>query len=238
MEKNILVTICARGGSKGVPGKNVRLLNGKPLIAYTLEQVKNWNRPKDIIISTDSEQIADVACSLGFEVPFLRPEELAQDDTPKMPVIRHAHLQAENIYHKKYDVIVDLDVTAPLREPEDLENCYQKFCRTKSLTLFSVVEARRNPYFNMIEISEEGYARLCKSLPHGVHTRQTAPKVFDMNASIYFYDRNYLMDETMTSPISSKSTVYEMSPESAYDVDREIDFRFLEFLLRERQVRV
>lgn len=238
MEKNILITICARGGSKGVPGKNVRLLNGKTLITYTLEQARNWNRPKDIVISTDSEQIAEVVRGLGFEVPFLRPDELAQDDTPKIPVIRHALAQAEIIYRKKYDLIVDLDVTAPLREPEDLENCYQKFCRMKPLTLFSVVEAHRNPYFNMVEVSGDGYARLCKSLPSGVHTRQGAPKVFDMNASIYFYDRNYLMDETMTSPVSSKSTVYEMSPESAYDVDREIDFRFLEFLMRERQVRV
>ena len=238
MEKNILITICVRGGSKGVPGKNVRPLNGKPLIAYTLEQAKSWNRPKDIVISTDSEQIAEVARGLGFEVPFLRPEKLAQDETPKILVIRHALIQAETLYQKKYDLVVDLDVTAPLRELDDLENCYQKFYRTKSLTLFSVVEAHRNPYFNMVEISPEGYARLSKSLANGVHTRQSAPKVFDMNASIYFYDRNYLLDEGVTSSISSKSTVYEMSPESAYDIDREIDFKFLEFLLRERQVKV
>ena len=238
MEKNILITICARGGSRGVPGKNVRLLNGKPLIAYTLEQARCWNRPKDIIISTDSEQIAEVVRSLGFEVPFLRPEELARDETPKIPVIRHALIQAEAIYRKKYDLVVDLDVTAPLRESGDLENCYLKFCRTKSLTLFSVVEAHRNPYFNMVEVSADGYVQLCKSLSNGVYGRQAAPKVFDMNASIYFYDRNYLLDETVTSPISSKSTVYEMNSESAYDIDREMDFRFLEFLVRERQVRV
>ena len=237
MEKNILVTVCARGGSKGVVGKNVRLLNGKPLIAYTLEQARSWNRPKDIVISTDSEEIADVARGLGFDVPFLRPDELAQDDTSKMPVIRHALLQAEEIHKKKYDIVVDLDVTAPLRESDDLENCYVKFCQAKPLTLFSVVEAHRNPYFNMVEVAGDGYARLCKSLPKEVHTRQGAPKVFVMNASIYFYDRYYLSDETVTSPISCRSVVYEMSPESAYDIDREMDFRFLEFLLHKRQVR-
>lgn len=238
MEKNILVTICARGGSKGVPGKNVRPLNGKPLIAYTLEQAKAWNRPKDIVVSTDSEQIAQVVRGLGFEVPFLRPRELSQDETPKIPVIRHALIQAEALYQKTYDLVVDLDVTAPLREPGDLENCYLKFCRTNSLTLFSVVPAHRNPYFNMVEISGDGYARLSKSLPQGVPTRQAAPKVFDMNASIYFYDRNYLLDEATTRAISSRSTVYEMAPESAYDIDREIDFKFLEFLMREQLVRV
>ncbi len=238
MEKNILLTICARGGSKGVPGKNVRLLNGKPLIVYTLEQAKAWQRPKDIMVSTDSEQIAEVVRSLGFDVPFLRPKELALDDTPKIPVIRHALKQAEACYKKTYDVVVDLDVTAPLREPEDLENCYLEFYRTKSLTLFSVVPAHRNPYFNMVELVADGYARLCKTLPQNVHARQAAPKVYDMNASIYFYDRNYLLDKTVAGPLSSRSTIYEMSPESAYDVDREIDFRFLEFLMRERQVRV
>ncbi len=238
MEKNILLTICARGGSKGVPGKNVRLLNGKPLIAYTLEQAKVWQRPKDIMISTDSEQIAEVVRSLGFNVPFLRPKELALDDTPKIPVIRHALKQAEAYYKKTYDVVVDLDVTAPLREPEDLENCYLEFYRTKALTLFSVVPAHRNPYFNMVEIAKDGYAQISKLLPQGVHTRQSAPKVFDMNASIYFYDRNYLWDEKVTSAISPKSAVYEMSPESAYDIDREMDFQFLEFLMRERQARV
>ena len=238
MEKNILITLCARGGSKGVPGKNIRLLNGKPLMAYTLEHAKAWNRPKDVVISTDSEEIAEVVRDLGFEIFFLRPKELAQDETPKIPVIRHALLQAEAHYQKKYEVVADLDVTAPLREPDDLENCYQKFCRTNSLTLFSVVEAHRNPYFNVVEISDDGYARICKSLPHGVPSRQRAPKVFDMNASIYFYDRNYLRDEAVTSPVSPKSTVYEMGPESAYDIDREIDFKFIEFLMREGLVRV
>lgn len=218
-------------------GKNIRLLKGKPLIAYTLEQAKSWNRPKDVVISTDSEQIADVVRSLGFEISFLRPKELARDDTPKIQVIRHAARETEALYRKKYDLIVDLDVTAPLRKPEDLENCYLKFYRTNSLTLFSVVPAHRNPYFNMVEVASDGYARLAKSLPQEVFTRQAAPKVFDMNASIYFYDRDYLMNENMLGPISPRSTIYEMNPESAYDIDREVDFKFIEFLMHEGLVK-
>ncbi len=232
----ILVTVCSRGGSKGVPNKNVRLLDGKPLIVHTLEQIGRWGRATDVVVSTDSDEIARVARDYGAQVPFLRPAELAADEAPKIPAIRHALIESERIFRRTYEAVVDLDATAPIRGSDDLENCYRLFAEKRPLTLFSVVEAHKNPYFNMVEKDASGYARLCKTPPKGVHRRQDSPKVYDMNASIYFYQRDYLLDEANRGPISEKSLIYVMDPLSAFDIDREIDFKFVEFLVREKMV--
>lgn len=229
---NILVTICARGGSKGVKNKNIRSLLGKPLIAYSIEQALRWGRDADIVISTDSKEIAQVAKEFGAQILFMRPSELADDDTPKIPVIRHALKESERILNKAYLIVVDLDPTAPIRKVSDIENAYQKFMQEKPLTLFSVVKAHKNPYFNMVEV-DKGYAKLCKSLPDAVCRRQDAPIVYDMNASIYIYQRGYLLDEENNSPISEESILYVMDDVSGFDIDREVDFKFVEFLIKE-----
>lgn len=230
---NILITICARGGSKGVKNKNIRPLMGQPLIAYTINQAKNWGRSSDIVVSTDSQEIATVAKQYGALVPFLRPDHLASDTAAKVPVIRHALMECEKIYQKKYDLVVDLDTTSPIRDKNDLENCYQKFVQTKPQLLFSVVPAHRNPYFNMVEDNNEGFAKLCKQLPTRVTRRQDAPRVYDMNASIYFYDRNFLLREDCVEAFFEKSVSYEMNELSGFDIDREIDFTYMEFLIKE-----
>ena len=117
---NLLITICARGGSKGVKGKNTRSLVGKPLICYTIKQAKEWGRGKHIVVSTDSEEIAQVAKEFGVEVPFIRPAELATDISGKISAIRHAFIASEKIYREKYDMVMDLDVTSPIRKVSDL----------------------------------------------------------------------------------------------------------------------
>jgi CMP-N-acetylneuraminic acid synthetase len=230
---NILVTICARGGSKGVKNKNIRMLNRKPLIAHTIEHALKWGRAKKIIVSTDSEKIARIAKQFGALVPFKRPAKLAGDKTPKVEVLRHALKESERIFRNRFDIIVDLDVTAPIRRLLDIENCYKKFLKIKPLTLFSVVRAHRNPYFNMVEENEAGFVSLSKTLAKKSYRRQDAPSVYDMNASIYFYQRQYLLDKSIRSPISKRSVVYVMDDVSAFDIDREIDFKFIEFLNRE-----
>ncbi len=227
---NILVTICARGGSKGVPGKNIRNLLGKPLIAYSITQAKSWERAMRIIVSTDSKDIAAVAKDFGAEVPFERPKDLASDTADKLAVIHHAVLESEKIFNEKYDIVVDLDATSPLRTTKDLENCYQLFLKEKPENLFSVVPSHKNPYFNMVELDRNGRAHLSKSLTHATHRRQDAPKVYDMNASIYFYSRNFFLKEN-TSVITDNSIVYCMPDVSGFDIDREIDFHFVEFLI-------
>lgn len=226
----LLITICARGGSKGVKNKNIRDLAGKPLIYYTIKQVKQWNRGKHIVVSTDSKEIAEIAKEYGAEIPFMRPQELANDTAGKVAAIRHALISCEEIFGETYETVMDLDVTSPVRTVQDLENAYKLFLEKLPKTLFSVVPAHRNPYFNMVEETEDGKVKLCKKGDFA--RRQDAPTVYDMNASIYIYDRSYLL-EGNESAISDNSIVYIMGEKSRTDIDCELDFKFIEFLVRE-----
>lgn len=230
---NILLTIAARGGSKGVKDKNIRPLCGKPLIAVTIAQALAWKKASHIVVTTDSEAIAEVSKKYGAEVPFLRPAELATDTAAKVPVLRHALQTFEAMTHETFDIVVDLDPTAPVRRVEDLDRCLELFLTKKPKTLFSVIPAQKNPYFNMVEAGQDGFVHLSKSLPEGVSRRQDAPKVFAMNASIYFYSREYLLDPNVSSPISDRSVCYVMDELASLDIDREIDFKFVEFLAKE-----
>lgn len=229
----ILVTIAARGGSKGIKGKNIRPLMKKPLIAHTIAQALAWGKATDVIVTTDSPAIAKIAEAYGAQVPFIRPVHLATDTMGKVPVIRHALVECERIYSKKYDVVVDLDVTAPIRSILDLNRCLAMFVEKRPTTIFSVVPSHKNPYFNMIEKGKKGRIKLCKKLPMGIVRRQDAPKVYDANASIYFYERNYLLKSKNPRPINSQCEIYVMDEISGVDVDREIDFKYIEFLVKE-----
>jgi len=144
----ILVVIGARAGSKGVKGKNIKPLNGKPLIAYTIEKALAWTKADRVVVSTESEEIAAVAKKIGAQVPFMRPAEMSTDTAAKGPALRHALKSCEKIDSVKYSLVVDLDVTAPIRTTEDLDNCLKIFNEHKPQTLFSVVVAHKNPYFN------------------------------------------------------------------------------------------
>ena len=230
---NILATICARGGSKGVKGKNIKLLAGKPLIAYTIEKALACERVSDVVVSTDSDEIANIARQHGAKVPFMRPGKLALDTSPKMPVIRHSLKECERIFDKQYDVVVDLDPTSPIRRLLDIENAYQKFMREETQTLFSAVKARKNPYFNMVELDKEANVTLCKTLPAPIYRRQDAPRVYDMNASIYFFRREFLLDGGKDTIFLDPTSIYIMDDISAFDIDREVDFKFVEFLIKE-----
>jgi CMP-N-acetylneuraminic acid synthetase len=230
---NILVAIAARGGSKGVKDKNIRLLNGIPLIAYTIIQALKWNKTTKLVVSTDSTKIAKIAKKYGADVPFLRPKELAGDNIPKIRVLRHTFISSEEIYRMKFNILVDLDVTAPIRRIEDLDNCFEIFLKESPKTLFSVVRSRKNPYFNMIEKGKDGYAQLVKFMDHPIVRRQDAPMVYSMNASIYFYSREFMLDTSYESPITDRSSFYVMPEESRVDIDDEIDFKFVETLIKE-----
>jgi CMP-N,N'-diacetyllegionaminic acid synthase len=232
---NILCTVCARGGSKGVPGKNIKLLNGKPLIAYTIEVAQKWGKADKIIVSTDSEKIADIAKNYDVEVPFLRPVELAGDSSGKIGAIKHAitFLEGKGEY---YDIIVDLDVTAPLRTIDDLDNALKLFLDNDVNNVYSVCEARRNPYFNMVELSENGRVKLCKNIDKTILSRQTAPKIYDMNASIYVYKRDFIMNTDICH--SDNTIAYVMPPERSIDIDNQLDFEFIEFLLEKGVVKI
>lgn len=232
---NLLITICARRGSKGVKGKNIRELNGHPLIYYTIKQALDWGKSKHVIVSTDSKDIAKIANECGADIPFLRPSVLATDTAGKVPVIRHALIACEKKFKEKFDMVMDLDITSPIRKIQDLENAYNLFITKKPKTLFSVVPAHRNPYFNMVEENSESRVVVCKP-SSGFTSRQEAPKVYDMNASIYIFDRNYLIDEKNNKTTSDDSVAFVMDDLSRTDIDSELDFKFIEFLIKESLV--
>ena len=156
----ILGTICARGRSKGVKNKNIRDLAGKPLIAYTIEYLKNWGNADKIVCSTDSEKIADIAKKFGAEIPVMRPAELATDTSSKLDVLKHIVKFCEKQDDNKYDIIVDLDPTSPLRKNRFLCEAFDKFVKSHANNLYSVGKARKNPYINMVELDENGYYHL------------------------------------------------------------------------------
>lgn len=228
---SILVVIAARGGSKGIRWKNIKPLSGKPLIYYTIKQALKWGKGKRVIVSTDSQKIAGIATRYGAEVPFLRPKDLARDDSPKLRSIRDALIRCEQIFKERYDIIVDLDVTAPLRKVCDIDECLRIFLKKRPDSLFSVVWARKNPYFNMVEQKRDGFFKLCKRPSAIVTGRQNTPPVYHMNASIYFYTRDFLMDRRHITPFSNRTAVYVMDGLSGYDIDSEMDFRFIDFLI-------
>ena len=224
---NIICTICARGGSKGTPGKNKRLLRGKPLIVHTIETALKCKSINRVIVSTDDPKIAEIAKKAGAEVPFMRPKELAQDNSPKIPVIQHAvrFLESEEGYHA--DIIVDLDPTSPLRTEKDVEACIKMVADGEADNVISVTEAHRNPYFNMAEIVD-GKVRPVKRLDRAITRRQDAPKVYDLNASIYVWKRDALMNnDTLWL---ENTAIYPMS-RWAVDIDDGKDFELVEFIL-------
>jgi CMP-N,N'-diacetyllegionaminic acid synthase len=227
---NILCTICARGGSKGVKNKNIKLINGKPLIAYTIEQAKQTGLFDHIVISTDSDEIASVAQKYGAEVFFKRSEEMASDTAGKLDVIRDAFVRSEAFYAKTYDYLVDLDATAPLRTTQDITASFAQLVHNDNDNLITAMPSRRSPYFNLVEVDSQGKVALSKTLPNSIVRRQDAPKSYDMNASIYIWKRNAILNEkTLFLP---NTGLYVMPEERSIDIDTPLDFEFVEFLMR------
>lgn len=228
----VLCTICARGGSKGVKNKNIKLLYGKPLIAYTIEQAAQSGLFEHIVISTDSDAIAQCAQEYGAEVFFKRSAEMASDTAGKLDVIRDAFKRSEEYYGCTFDTLIDLDATAPLRCVQDIVDSYGQFLRDDNDNLITAMPSRRSPYFNLVEVDASGKVALSKKLSNGVVRRQDAPKSYDMNASIYIWKRDVILYET--SLFLEKTGLYVMPEERSIDIDTELDFEFVEFLMRKQ----
>lgn len=229
MNKTVLCTICARGGSKGVKNKNIKNLCGKPLIAHTIDQAKSTELFDHIVISTDSDDIAQVAREYGAEVFFKRSAEMASDTAGKLDVIRDAFKRSEAYYQKQFDYLVDLDATAPLRSVSDIVDSFQQCVSDDNDNLFSAMPSRRSPYFNLVEKNSDGRVGLSKTLPNAVVRRQDAPQTFDMNASIYIWKRDTILKETTI--FLDKTGLYVMPEERSIDIDTELDFEFVSFLM-------
>lgn len=226
---NTICTICARGGSQGVPGKNIRPLLGKPLIVHTIEMALAHPRIDSVHVSTDSEAIAAIARSAGAQVPFLRPAELATASAGKLPVIVHLveHLENSGLV---VDRVIDLDPTSPLRLPEDIDACLD-LADSGAQAVITAYPADKNPYFNMVELDADGVASPSKAAPGApVLGRQAAPPVYSMNASIYVWQRAALRSLLW----DSKPQLHVMPRERSIDIDDEVDFKLVELLMQER----
>ncbi|MDG1463049.1 MAG: acylneuraminate cytidylyltransferase family protein [Gammaproteobacteria bacterium] len=225
-----IATICARGGSVGVPGKNIRPLMGKPLITHTIEHALAVSDIDRVFISTDSQSIADVAMSAGAEVPFLRPDHLATNDASKLAALEHLVSWVE-LHHGPVGIIVDLQPTSPLRTPQDIRDCMQLFDDETDVVITGY-EADKNPYFDMVERKENGRFDLVKPPESSVVARQQAPAVFAMNGSIYVWKRSSLNKGLW----NGNRKLHVMPRERSIDIDEPLDFDIVELLMGRRQV--
>ena len=224
-----IVLICARGGSKGLPGKNIKPLNGIPLIGWSINIAKQVDRVSRIIVSTDSEEIAKVALKYGAEVPFMRPKDLAQDDSPEWLVWRHAIKYVESHEGEDIDAIVVLPVTAPLRSVKDVDTCIDLFEEGGVDSVITVSEANRSPYFNMTVNDDSGYASLVISPENQIIRRQDAPEVFDMTTVAYVVNTNAVKLSNGVFKGKVKSIV--IPQERSIDIDTLLDFKIAECLI-------
>jgi CMP-N,N'-diacetyllegionaminic acid synthase len=227
-----LCTICARGGSKGVKGKNIRSLLGKPLIAYSIEQARESRLFEAIVVSSDSDEILNTALRWGVDLVVERPVSLATDHAPKVPVIVHAVQEAERRTGVTFDIEVDLDATSPLRIVEDIIGAVALLQATMAHSVITGCTARRSPYFNLVEADSSGFVRLSKIIDPPVVRRQDAPPCFDMNASIYVWRRDALIEDPRV--FYPDTLLFEMPDDRSVDIDSELDFEWVEHLLRRR----
>lgn len=231
---NILFTICARAGSKGVKGKNVRMFCQKPLVHYTLEIYEKYLKKHDdegnkveLAVNTDSEPLLEQIKDKGTKYIYVkRKEGLEGDAVAKAEVIRDTLAEVEAIKNEIYDLVVDLDLTSPLRNLEDIEGTInQVMLHEKCNFAYSVTNSRRNPYFNIVCRKEDGfYDRVIRS---GYTARQQTPECFDMNASIYVYTRECLVNMCADN---RHALVWKMADNVVLDIDSESDFEIMEIL--------
>ena len=238
---SVLCTICARGGSKGLKNKALKKIMNKPLINYTIQQAINSKVFKEVVVSTDSKKIQKTSIKAGAKTWFLRPKKLSNDYCSKLLAIRHAFIESEKYFGKKFKYFIDLDITSPLRTSQDIKKSFKFFKKQKSSNLITVCDAKKNPYFNMVE-RDKGYIKIVKKTKNSdkfsrtfsnkpnFMRRQDAPKVYEMNASIYIFTRNSLIKKK--SLLNKKTSLYVMPRDRSIDIDDILDFNLVKYLIR------
>lgn len=227
-----LCTICARGGSKGVKNKNVRLLAGRPLIAHSVLQARESGLFTAIAVSSDSAEILGAAKQAGADILVERPPALASDTAAKIPAIRHCVEQAEKVLGSAAEILVDLDATSPLRIPADIIDAVAMLMQPGVDNVITAAPARRSPYFNLVELDGAGAPVLSKRLERPIERRQDAPRCYDMNASIYAWKRDALFSGDSLFSVGTR--LYVMPEERSLDIDSELDFDIVTHLMERR----
>ena len=230
-----LCVISARGGSAGLPGKNIRVMLGKPLIVWSIEQALATKEIDRVVVSTDSEMIAEIARAAGAETPFIRPDYLSSSEAGKFGVFKHALQACEDHYEETYDLYVDLDCTSPLRDVSDISACIAQYHQRKIHGVngvFSICEARKNPYFNLLEADDKGALKICKKLAGTIVRRQDAPSVYEHVASIYALSPDYIRNAGYL--LDGHTEGYDIGSEKSLDVDSDFDFLLIEYLMKRK----
>jgi CMP-N-acetylneuraminic acid synthetase len=225
--------IFARGGSKGLPGKNIRPLGGKPLIAWSIEHAIAVKRIERVIVSTDSEEIAAVARKYNAEVPFIRPSDLAQDDSPEWLPWRHALNFLLETTGALPEVMVSVPTTVPLRLPVDIESCLDEYEKGDADIVITVTDAHRSPYFNMVKINADDTVGLVNPPQSAIAHRQDAPVVYDMSTVCYVVRPEFVM--THNAIFEGRVKAVHVPTERAIDIDTLLDFQMAEYFLNKRE---
>ena len=228
----VVALICARGGSKGLPGKNIRFLAGRPLIAWAISQARAVKRVERVIVSTDSEDIAEVARQAGAEVPFLRPAELAQDNSPEWLVWRHALDFVKGDEGAYPEGVLVVPATAPLRAVTDLEQCLDEYEKGGVDVVVTVTDAHRSPYFNMVQVRKDGTVGLVIPPASALVRRQDVPVVYDMTTVAYVARPEFVM--TRNGIFDGRVRSVHVPLERAIDIDTALDFKIAECLMSAR----
>lgn len=229
---NVVAIIFARGGSKGLPGKNIRPLLGKPLISWSIEHALSVKRIARVLVSTDSDEIAAVALQNGAEVPFMRPAELACDNSPEWLAWRHALNYLRETTGELPDLMVSVPTTAPLRFPQDIENCLDEYEKGAADIVITVTDTHHSPYFNMVKANADGTVGLVNPTQRVLVRRQDAPIVYDMATVCYVVKPEFVM--THESIFEGRVRSVRIPSERAIDIDTLLDFQIAEYLMQIR----
>ncbi|MBR2364833.1 MAG: acylneuraminate cytidylyltransferase family protein [Lentisphaeria bacterium] len=226
--------IFARGGSKGLPGKNIRPLRGKPLIAYAIETAQKSRLIKDVFVSTDSPDIAAVAEQYGAIVPFLRPAELASDTANERMAWRHAieWMRSQDQF-APMDIMVSLPTTAPLRTPDEVDEAIELYLKGEADTVIAVSKSARHPAFNMVYVDKDKYAKvILGQYEEWVPNRQAYPPAYDITTAVYVSGADYIMEQD--SYLKGRVQAIVIPEDHGIDIDTLLDFQQAELLLAER----
>ena len=222
--------IGARGGSKGVPKKNTRLLNGKPLIAYTIESALNSGIFQNVIVSTEDNEIARIAKKYGAEIPFMRPKKLATDTAGMYDVILHGINNLKSLGYA-FDILVNRDCTVPFIQNKDINETIKLLKKKKCDAVYGVYRQHHNPYFNMMEINSKGFLEYSKNTGGKIKSRQSAPIVYQLNGLFTINVNRLLKYGRWYMP---KILPYEISPETGFMIDTEFEFQIAEMIAKKK----
>lgn len=232
--KETVAFVFARGGSKGIPKKNLEVVGDKTLVGHAVDAARRAATVDRVLVSTDDPDIASAARGAGAEVPFLRPDDLAADDTPEIEAWRHA-IRAVRGAGQSIESFVSVPPTSPLRLPKDIDDCVRRLHRTPADVVITAREAQRNPYFNMVEVDDDGWATLVADEERSVNRRQEAPDVFDLTTVAYAAQPSYVLETD--SLLAGDVRIVEVPQERSLDIDTPTDLEIVRSLYEHRRTK-